>query len=252
MIDDIREIAYLNDLCDRLGIDTITAGNLAAFTIEASRRKAIGEEIGYGDVDSIAELLHNVVQRKGIGATLAEGIRHASKEWGLQDLAIHVKGLEPAGYDPRVLKGMGLAYATSDRGACHLRATIYKAELSGMIAPDQIDGKAEMLIDFEDRHTLFDSLILCRFFRDLYNWDTLSLIIEGTTGVQLDGNQMRRIASNITNEVRKFNFREGMSAAADTLPTRFFEEPLEDSGKILLKPEFDRMLSDYYRLRGWD
>ncbi len=251
LIDDIREIAYLNDLCDRLGIDTITAGNLAAFAIEASRRKVINERIDYGDVDGIAELLHQIVQKRGIGATLAEGIRHASREWGLEDLAIHVKGLEPAGYDPRVLKGMGLAYAISDRGACHLRATIYKAELSGMIAPDQIEGKAEVLIDFEDRHTLFDSLILCRFFRDLYSWEMLSLIVEGTTGRHLDKEQLSRIAANITNEVRKFNIREGMSAAADTLPKRFFEEPLEDSGKVLPKYEFDRMLSDYYRLRGW-
>ncbi|HEY32337.1 MAG TPA: aldehyde ferredoxin oxidoreductase family protein [Dehalococcoidia bacterium] len=251
LIDDIREIAYLNDLCDRLGIDTITAGNLAAFAIEASRRRVISERIDYGDVDSIAELLRQIVQRKGIGATLAEGIRHASREWRLEDLAVHVKGLEPAGYDPRVLKGMGLAYATSDRGACHLRATVYKAELSGMIAPDQIEGKAEVLIDFEDRHTLFDSLILCRFFRDLYPWDMLSLIIEGTTGRRLDKEQLSRIAANVTNEVRQFNLREGMSAADDTLPKRFFEEPLEDSGKVLAKSDFDRMLSDYYRLRGW-
>lgn len=251
MIDDIREIAYLNDLCDRLGIDTITAGNLAAFTIEASHRRSIGEKIDYGDVDGIAELLHRIVRREGIGAILAEGIIYASREWGLEDLAIHVKGLEPAGYDPRVLKGMGLAYATSDRGACHLRATVYKAELSGMIAPDQIEGKAEVLIDFEDRHTLFDSLIICRFFRELYPWHMLSLIIKGTTGMDLDKEQLQRIASNITNKVREFNLREGMSPAADTLPKRFFEEKLEDSGKVLLKSEFDRMVSDYYRFRGW-
>jgi len=251
MIDDIREITYLNDLCDRLGIDTMTAGNLAAFTIEASHRKAIDEKIEYGDFDGVAELLRKIVRREGIGAVLAKGIIYASKEWGLEDLAIHVKGLEPAGYDPRVLKGMGLAYATSDRGACHLRATVYKAELSGIVAPDQIEGKAEVLIDFEDRHTLFDSLIICRFFRDLYSWEILSLIIKGTTGMDLDKKQLQRLASNITNKVRDFNLREGMSKAADTLPKRFFEEKLGDSGKVLLKSDFDRMVSDYYRLRGW-
>jgi len=251
MIDDIREIAYLNDLCDRLGIDTMTAGNLAAFTIEASHRKSIGEKIEYGDVDAIAGLLQKIARKEGIGAILAEGIAYASKEWGLEDLAVHVKGLEPGGYDPRVLKGMGLAYAISDRGACHLRATVYKAELSGMIAPDQIEGKAEVLIDFEDRHTLFDSLIVCRFFRDLYPWEKLSLIIKGTTGMDLDKEQLQRLASSITNKVREFNLREGMTPAADTLPKRFFEDKLEDSGKVLLKSDFDRMASDYYRLRGW-
>ncbi len=251
LIDDIREIAYLNDICDRLGMDTITAGNIVAFTIEASRRKAIDEKIEYGDADGVAELLNKIAKKEGIGAILAEGISYASKEWGLEDLAIHVKGLEPPGYEPRVLKGMGLAYATSDRGACHLRATVYKAELTGMIAPDQIEGKAELLIDFEDRHTLFDSLIICRFFRDLYPWEAISLLINATTGMDLDKKQLQGIALNITNKAREFNIREGMKKEDDILPKRFFEEKLEDSGKVLLKSDFDRMLSDYYRLRGW-
>ena len=251
LIDDIREIAYLNDICDRLGIDTITAGNLAAFTIEASQRKRTEEKIDYGDVDGIAELLNKIARREGIGDTLAEGIRHASKQWGLEDLAIHAKGLEPAGYDPRVLKGMGLAYATSDRGACHLRATVYKAELSGMIPADQIEGKAELFVDFEDRHTLFDVLIICRFFRDLYPWEALSLIVNATTGMESDKKQLQEIASNTRNKAREFNLREGMRREDDTLPKRFFEEKLEDSGKALSKSDFQKMISDYYKLRGW-
>jgi aldehyde:ferredoxin oxidoreductase len=88
-----------------------------------------------------------------------------------------VKGMEPAGYDPRVLKGMGLTFATAPRGACHLRTTFYKPELAGMIPPDQIEDKAEMLIDFEDRLNIFDTLILCRFYRDLYSWEELEKTI---------------------------------------------------------------------------
>jgi len=252
LIDDIVEVVYLNDICDRLGMDTITAGNLAGFTIEASHLKDIGEKIEYGDVDAIAALLNKMAMKEGVGATLAEGIKYASKEWGLEDLAIHVKGMEPASYDPRVLNGMGLAYATSDRGACHLRATIYKAELSGMIAPTAVEGKAEMLIDFEDRHNLFDALILCRFFRDLYPWEKISTVISATTGMELDKKQLQKVASAIANKVREFNLREGMSKEIDeTLPKRFFEEKLEDSGKVLSKANFDRMLSDYYKLKGW-
>jgi len=251
LIDDIMEVVYLNDICDRLGMDTITAGNLCGFTIEASHIKDIGEKIEYGDVDGIAALLNKMARKEGIGATLAEGIKHASKKWGLEDLAIHVKGLEPPSYDPRVLKGMGLAFATSDRGACHLRATIYKAELSGMIAPDQIEGKAEIFIDFEDRHTLFDALIICRFFRDLYPWEKISTIINATTGMELDKRQLQELASNITNKTREFNLREGMKKTDETLPKRFFEQKLEDSGKVFPKADFDRMLSDYYKLKGW-
>jgi aldehyde:ferredoxin oxidoreductase len=251
LIDDIREIAYLNDICDRAGMDTITSGNLAAFTIEAAQRKSIGEKIDYGDVDAIAGILNKIARREGIGVTLAEGIRHASQKWGLEDLAIHVKGMEPAGYDPRTLKGMGLAYATSDRGACHLRATVYKAELSGTMPPEQIEGKAELLVDFEDRHTLFDALIVCRFFRDLYLWDELSLIVKATTGMELDKRQLSQIAANITNLAREFNRREGVTSRDDRLPKRFLEEKLSDSGRVLPQSEFEKMLEDYYRLRGW-
>jgi aldehyde:ferredoxin oxidoreductase len=170
MVHEIEEIVYLNDLCDRLGLDTISAGNLCALTMQASEMGRISEKISWGDVDKIAELLNNIAFKKGIGATLAEGIRCAAKTWGMEEVAIHVKGLEPAGFDPRVLKGMGLAYATSDREACHLRSTFYKAELSGMIPSDQIEGKAKVLLEFEDRFNIHDSLILCRFYRDIY-WD---------------------------------------------------------------------------------
>ena len=251
LIDDIREIAYLNDICDRLGMDTISAGNIASFTIEASSRKAIREDIRYGDVDAIAALLRKTATRKDIGAILAEGIRYASHEWNLEDLAIHVKGLEPAAYEPRVLKGMGLAYATSDRGACHLRATFYKPELAGIIAPDQIQGKAQLFVEYEDRLTILDSLILCRFFRDMYLWEELSLLTSAITGLELDEARLRTIASNIANSVRQFNLREGMKDTDETLPRRFFEERLEDSGKLLPKADFDKMLSDYYEIRGW-
>ena len=251
MIDDIREILYLNDICNRLGMDTITAGNLSGFTIEASHRKDIGMKIDYGDVDGIAALLRKTAKKEGIGAVLAEGIKHASKEWGLEDLAIHVKGLEPPGYDPRAYKGMGLGYAIADRGACHLRATFYKPELAGMIAPEAIEGKAEMFIWWEDKMSFMDSLIACRFYRDLYTWERMSTMVEAVTGMKLDERRIREIASNITSKARDFNLREGMKREDERLPKRLLEEPLEDSGKTLPKAEFEKMLSDYYKLKAW-
>jgi len=252
LVKSLDEIIYLNDICDRLGMDTITCGNLAAFTIEASRRGKIEEKLDYGDVEGIASLLKKIVQRDGIGAVLAEGIRHAAKEWDLEEIAIHVKGMEPAGYDPRVLKGMGLAYATSDRGACHARTTVFKAELSGMIPPEQIESKAEIFIDFEDRLTLMDALILCRFYRDLYQWDELSQIIKMTTGLNLDKEGLKRIASNIRNAARFFNLREGIRREDDTLPARFHEEGIGPNKSVITRDELERLKDDYYRLRGWD
>ena len=251
LIDSIEEIAYLNDICDRLGMDTITAGNLCAFTIEAAKRGRIDDNIKYGDVDAIAELLNKIAHRESVGDILARGIRFAAKEWNMEDVAVHVKGLEPAGYDPRVLKGMGLAYATSDRGACHLRSTFYKPELSGMIDPDIIEGKAKLFIDFEDRLTIFDTLILCRFYRDLYPWEGLTEIIGLVTGLKLDQKTLQKKAATISTLVRRFNLREGLKPEADLLPKGLFT-PLRDSGQAITEEELDYMLKDYYHLRGWD
>ena len=251
MIESIEEIIYLNDICDRLGMDTITAGNLCAFAMEASRRGKINETLDYGDADAVSDLLYKIARREGLGEILAEGIRPAAKAWGLEDIAVHVKGMEPAGYDPRVLKGMGLAYATSDRGACHLRTTFYKPELAGMIDPNQIEGKAELFIDFEDRLTLFDTLVLCRFYRDLYPWEALSQMIGSLTGVTATTENLRKIAADISTLVRRFNLREGMSSEDERLPKQLHKK-IESTGQVITEEELNVMLFDYYRLRGWD
>ena len=166
-----------------------------------------------------------IARREGIGDVLAEGIRHAAKAWGLEDIAVHVKGMEPAGYDPRPLKGMGLAYGTSDRGACHLRATFYKPELSGMIPPDQIEGKAELFLEFESRLTIFDTLVLCRFYRDFYVWDKLGEVIRLVTGLDAGEKALKEKALAVADLIRRFNLREGLTPADDRLPT-FLHRPL--------------------------
>jgi aldehyde:ferredoxin oxidoreductase len=251
MIDSIEAIIYLNDICDRLGMDTITAGNLCAFTIEAVRRGRVDYAVDYGDAEGVASLLRLIAAREGIGAVLAEGLPHAAAHWGLEDIAVHVKGMEPAGYDPRPLKGMGLAYATSDRGACHLRATFYKPELAGMIDPRQVEGKAELFIDFEDRLTLFDTLILCRFYRDLYPWDDLREMLKALTGLDEDIPRLRERAAAIATLTRRFNIREGLTPDDDRLPRKLHRR-LEDSDLVVTEEEIGTMVQDYYRLRGWD
>ena len=250
MIDSIEEIAYLNDICDRLGMDTISAGNLCGFAIEAAARKKIDFRIEYGDVDAVAALLKKIATRQGIGDILARGIRHAARTWNMEDLAVHVKGLELPGYDPRVLKGCGLAFATADRGACHLRATFHNPEIKGLIAPETIEGKAELFIDFEDRLTLMDTLILCRFYRDMYPWERLGEIIEMTTGQKQDKASLRKRAADISTLIRWFNIREGLKPEDDNLPKRFYKEMLK-TGHSIKKQELQTMLQDYYNLRGW-
>ncbi len=251
MVDDMAEIVYLNDICDRLGLDTITAGNLCGFTIEAKAQGRLDYDIDYGEVDKIADLLEKIAAREGIGDILADGIVAAAREWGAEDLAIHVKGMEPSGYDPRVLKGMGLSFATAPRGACHLRTTFYKPEIEGKIPPEQIEGKAEMLTDYEDRMNIFDTLILCRFYRDLYQWEDLEETIELATGRQFSKPELRAMAAKIATMTRQFNINEGWQPKDDLLPKRWHDEPLP-SGHAITAEEMDYMLKDYYRLRGWN
>ncbi len=251
MVDSIEEIVHLNHLCDSLGMDTITAGNLCAFAMAAFEQGKSDYEIRFGDAGAIAVLLNLIATREGVGELLSRGIVHAAEKWGMEDAAVHVKGMEPAGYDPRALKGMGLAYASSDRGACHLRATFYKPELAGMIDPDQIEDKAGLFIDFEDRLTLFDAMILCKFYRDLYPWELLGKMVTAATGIDGSQKNLALIAGNIASKVRKFNLREGMTTADETLP-KVFHTPLEDSKAVITEDEMDRLMTDYHGLRGWN
>ncbi len=250
MIDSIEEIIHLNHLCDAAGMDTITTGNLCAFAMEARRLGKSDYPVDFGDADATAELIRLIADCRGVGKILAGGIRQAAAAWDMQNEAVHVKGLEPAGYDPRVLKGMGLGYATSGRGACHLRATFYKPELSGLIAPDKIEGKARLYIDYEDRLTIFDTLVLCRFYRDIYTWQMLGQLVEAATGIRATEENLRQIAARISSLVRNFNLREGMDAGDETLPAPFYR-PLEDSGARISKEQFRQLLSDYLALRKW-
>jgi aldehyde:ferredoxin oxidoreductase len=251
MVEDMAEIAFLNDLCDRLGMDTITAGNLCALVMEATARGRLDAGLRYGDVDGIAALIRKMATREGLGDTLAKGIVAAAKHLKAEDIAIHVKGMEPAGYDPRVLKGMGLTFATSPRGACHLRTTFYKPELAGLIPPDQVQDKAQMLVDYEDRLNIFDTLVLCRFYRDLYSWEELEKTIHLTTGMAVSISKLREIAASIATLTRTFNLREGLTAEDDRLPRRLHEQALP-SGHALSAEEMEVMLKDYYEQRGWD
>lgn len=243
-----EEVLHLNDICDRLGLDTLSAGNMAAFAIEAFKRNKSDFQIDYNQPDKAAELFYLISYSQGFGAILAKGIKTAAAELGLEDIAIHVKGLEPAGYDPRTLKGMALSYATSARGACHLRGTFYKAELSGQIPKEQIKGKAELHINYEDRSAIFDCLILCRFFRDFDLWDELAEIIEAVTGMAMTKSELEYFANNITQKTREYNIREGIGPEMDTLPKRFFEETTLE-GESLNEADLKTMIAEYNRIR---
>lgn len=251
MVKSIEEIRWLNDICDRLGMDTMIAGNLAALAIEASLKGKIKEKLTYGDAEAVADLLYKVARREGLGGLIAEGIKIASAELDLEDIDVTVRVFEPAGYDPIVLKGIESAYAVSPRGVRHLRSTLYQPELAGMIDPEQIEDKAELFLDLEDRSTLFGTIIFCRFYRDFYTWEELTAVFEMTTGVTLSREELKSMASSITDAIRKFNIREGLTWKDDRLPVRLTSEKPANS-KGITEDEAHYLVQDYYRLRGWD
>jgi aldehyde:ferredoxin oxidoreductase len=247
-LDSLEEVAWLNDICDRLGLDTMSAGNLSALAVEAYKRGKTDFAIDYNQPDRMAEFFTLLAHAEGAGAVFAKGIKSAAAELGLEDIAVHVKGLEPAGFDPRVLKGMGLSYATSPRGACHLRGTFYKAELTGEVDPDVIPGKARYHIDYEDRAALFDSMILCRFFRDFYLWDELSEMVEATTGMRMNKKELELLANRITQQTRAFNHREGIGPEQDTLPKRILNEATKEEA-VLSEADLHTMIQEYNKIR---
>ncbi len=251
-VDSIDEVAYLNDLCDRLGLDTISGGNMVALGIEAGARGKLEGQPDYGDVDGIARSLKQIAHREGPGEILALGVRRAAEELGLQDLAIEVKGLEPAGYDPRRLPGMSLGYAVSERGACHLRSSFYMSEIKGEASEDAVD-KTREFFNFENRNTFEDLLILCRFYQQFIGWDGMKTILEATTGMKLSRREMMDLASGVASTIKRFNIREGWTPKEDWLPDRLFEEPIGDDDEFVADEQLLRqMLSEYYRLHGWN
>jgi len=252
-IDQIEEVVYLNDLCDRLGVDTITGGNMAAFAIEAGKRGKLEGMPGYGDAEGIARLIEQIARKEGPGELLSRGIKPAARELGLEELAVHVKGMEPAGYDPRALPGMSLGYAVSNRGACHLRSSFYMGELRGDIPREMVEGKARLFLNYENTNAIQDSMIMCRFYGPFMDWDDYHTIIKATTGMDLYKDDFYAMAGRVTTLTRRFNLREGMTKEDDTIPARFFHEPVgPDKNLVNREEDLETMIQEYYQLHGWD
>jgi aldehyde:ferredoxin oxidoreductase len=252
-IPDLAEIMWLNDICDRLGVDTMTAGNLCALAIEASRRGLIDEKLEFGDPEAVGAFLTQMCLREGVGDIWADGVLRVEQEYGLEGVAVHVKGMEPAGYEPRVMKGMGLAYVSATRGACHLRATMYKPELTGVTDPQTVVGKAAVYCDWEDRLTIMDALLYCRFYRDLVPWPFVTAVVNAAIGSDYLEADLHRIANRITTMSHEFNVARGIGRESERLPRWVSDRPMEDEdARTLPQSELALMMADYYSIRGWD
>ena len=259
----IEDIAFLNSRCNELGMDTISLGGVLGFTIEAYEKGIItksnlnNNDIGWGKTKELAKLIEDIAYRRGkIPSILAEGVKVAADVLGKnsKDFAVHVKGLEIPGYDPRGTFGMGIAYATSDRGACHQRAWTVKAELyDPNLQRFSFKDKAKMVKEVQDSIAAFFSLVFCDFAPistehcvELWNL---------STGFNHTAETYLKAGERIWNLIRLFNLREGMDPADDDLPIRLFKESFSkgQAKDILIKKEdFEKSLKEYYAMRGWN
>jgi len=209
----------------------------------------------FGNINAYMKMPELIAYRKAIGNTLAEGVQKAAVKIGKgsENFAVHVKGLEYPGYDPRGSISMALAYATSDRGACHERAWSVGSEAFGKLDPFITEGKAQLVSGTEDQYAVKWSLIVCDFYA--IGYPNMSRLLSTATGWNVSEDELKLIGERIWNLTRLINVREGFIRKDDSLPERIASNPLPEGkakGYVVKREDFEKMLDEYYKLRGWD
>jgi aldehyde:ferredoxin oxidoreductase len=256
--DDPVVLAEANQLCEEYGMDTLTTGVTLAWALETAERGMLAEsgmELKFGNPESILGLLHKIGEREGIGDLLARGPKRAAEQLGggAVDRAMQIKNSGFAAWMPRRMKGTGLSFATSNRGACHKRAPI-GAEITGQVDMDAYQGKAASVKEIQDRVNAIFTLISCRFHEFVTPPETYPRFVAAATGEDLSLQEFLKVGERIWNLERLFNLGAGFTRADDRLPERCFE-PIRgeaSEGAVMDRKQFEEMLDEYYRLRGWD
>ena len=254
-VDDIDAATYAGFLCNEYGMDPISLGGSIAAAMELFDIGAITEKdtggikLEFGSAQALVTISEMTARSEGFGKDIATGSKRLTAKYGHPELSMSVKGQEFAGYDGRSMQGMGLAYATNNRGACHMRADPYESDFD----TTEIEGKAAIVKNSQDEISFIDSSGLC-LFPGGCGW-TLSDYLELVDGA-CEGNwnmdRLKNTGERIWNLERQFNLLAGITMADDTLPKRILEEPAElGTGKGLVC-RLGEMLPEYYELRGWD
>ena len=260
----LESILKANYLCNDLGMDTITCGNLFAWLMDIydlgiiEQSQLDGISMNWGEHESIHKLIPKIALREGIGDLLAEGSYRAGEKWGPAALerVIHVKKQEYPGYESRRSFGTGFSLATSNRGACHLRAALYVNEIfAGEFEKDGFESHMAILVDKEHYMALADAFLTCKFgMRNAqYTMSVLRELYQALTGIDLTEDELLLAGERIWNLERLYNLREGVEE--DIAAPRLFNENLEDGkkgGEAIGKERFIKARSLYYAVRDWD
>jgi len=263
-IRDPDSVLHAAQLCDVYGLDTISTGGTLAWAMECGEKGLLPDVdkfgLRFGAAEGVFAAIAAIGERQGMGALLAEGSRRAAMEIGgnSMDWAMHVKGLELPGYEPRSLKTMALGLAVSPRGACHNRSGAYEADFSGEVDRFTTDSRRGSLVAAsEDFAATLDSLIICKFLRKCFNdyYEEAAEVLRNVTGWDYTANDIKRAGERIHNLKKLFNIREGWSTDDDWLPGRLLSEALPTgvgAGVRLSADELRQMIRTYYQARGWD
>ena len=264
-VSDSDAVIRASRLCDEMGMDTISTGATIAWAMECYERGIItpadtgGIDLRFGNGEALLAVLDLIAQRRGLGDLLAEGSKRASNAvgQGSHEWAMHVKGLEMPGYEPRSLKTMALGLAVSTRGACHNRSSAYEADFSSRVDRLRVDDeRGRITMDGEDFSSVLDSLIWCKFLRKAFDdlYAESADIYQHITGWDMSADELKQAGERISNMKKLFNIREGWQRDDDTLPPRVLQETLPTGvveGVGLAKDDLDMMIQGYYRARGW-
>ena len=259
-VNDLEALQYANLLCNEEGIDPISYGATIGAVMELYEmgvltKEQIGIEAPFGSAQALAFLTEKTVNGEGFGKEIGQGSKRLTAKYGHPDLSMSVKGQEFPAYDGRGIQGMGLAYATSNRGACHLRGYTVASEVLGIPVktdPLEHEGKAELVKAFQDATAAFDSSGLCIFTTFAWGLADLAPQMAAACGEQYTTEELEKIGERIWNMEREFNNRAGFTEKDDNLPKRLLTEATKTGpakGKVSMLPE---MLPRYYQARGWD
>ncbi|NOZ88010.1 MAG: aldehyde ferredoxin oxidoreductase family protein [Deltaproteobacteria bacterium] len=259
-------VCKVNERCNRLGMDTISCGSVVAWFFHMAEKGLLsGQELGgvsaaFGNLDAAIELVELIGRREGIGDVLAEGSRKAAEILGKgEDLTVEVKGLEAPMHDPRTMHGMGLAYAMSTRGACHLQHMVLYVEAGMSTYPEAglaenyegqtSDGKAEMVYICENLGVPMNSALICKFVFGTLSAGDLAEMLDRATGFGYDIDRLMQCGERIWLLKRSLNCLMGVERKDDRLPKAILT-PLAEGGAEGSVPDIDRMIDEYYDIRG--
>ncbi|MFP4322977.1 MAG: aldehyde ferredoxin oxidoreductase C-terminal domain-containing protein, partial [Anaerolineales bacterium] len=253
---DANAIGFMVYQCNDFGVDTIEMGNVLATYMEICQHGWNDDvTLEWGDAELMTQLVELTVRREGIGDKLAEGVLGLAKAFGHPEVAMAVRGQSIPAYDPRGQKGMGIGYATSNRGGCHLRAYATASEL-GVIEPvtDPLayEGKGELIGIFQNIHAFSDSLDLCKFSAFAQSPNEYAAMYAAMTGREFTAEDVLAAGARIYTLERYYNQLAGDTPANDTIPTRFLEEPSKAEASLGHVCELEPMLEEYYAFRGWE